>query len=204
LPGPSGVGGQSCGDVGAPTRAPSHKREHQIATRGERLRGGPAAHLTAVLVQRPALDGGGHQALLREVVIVGDGATWIWDEVAASFGCERTEIVDWYHASEYLGTRAAALWGEGTTATAQWRDHAKHLLWRHGPTPLLELLTDPGAAADPRGPPRAPARARLLPHPRPPHAVPRVPPPGLPCGSGAIESGARHVVQLRMKHPGQR
>jgi len=27
---------------------------------------------------------------------------------------------------------------------------------------------------------------------------------GLPCGSGAIESGARHVVQLRMKHPGQR
>jgi len=141
LPGPSGVGAQSCGDVGAPTRAPSHKREHQIATRGERLRGGPAAHLTAVLVQRPALDGGGHQALLREVVIVGDGATWIWDEVAASFGCERTEIVDRYHASEHLSTLAAALWGEGTTATAQWRDHAKHLLWRHGPTPLLELLT---------------------------------------------------------------
>ena len=27
---------------------------------------------------------------------------------------------------------------------------------------------------------------------------------GLPCGSGAIESGAKHLVQLRLKRAGQR
>ena len=60
-----------------------------------------------------ALDGGGYEALLRPVVIVGDGARWIWDEVAASFGGERTAIIDWCHAAEHLGTVATALFGEG-------------------------------------------------------------------------------------------
>jgi len=150
-----------------------------------------------------ARDGGGHQALLRPVVIVGDGAKWIWDEVAASFGSERTEIVDWYHASEHLGTLAAALWGDGTTATAQWLDHAKHLLWRHGPMPLLELLT--------QALPPTPAAAKVLQRERGyfrTNARRMQYPPfrrqGLPCGSGAVESGAKHVVQLRMKRPGQR
>jgi hypothetical protein len=51
-------------------------------------------------------------AELRSVVVLGDGAKWIWDHVATLFGSERTEIVDWYHASEHIWTVAKDLHGE--------------------------------------------------------------------------------------------
>src|SRR6266853_6533380 len=42
-------------------------------------------------------DGGGEEAILRRVVVIGDGARWIWEHVAPLFGSERVEILDWYH-----------------------------------------------------------------------------------------------------------
>jgi hypothetical protein len=51
------------------------------------------------------------------VVVLGDGATWIWEHVATLFGTERTEIVDWYHTSEHIWTLANVLYGEATPAT---------------------------------------------------------------------------------------
>ena len=57
---------------------------------------------------------GGTPADLRPVVVLGDGARWIWEHVATLFGSERTEIVDWFHASEHLWTAAKALHGEDT------------------------------------------------------------------------------------------
>jgi hypothetical protein len=50
----------------------------------------------------------GTPAELRSVVVLGDGAKWIWEHVATLFGEERTEIVDWYHASEHIWTVAKA------------------------------------------------------------------------------------------------
>ncbi len=196
------VAGWQDGQLHAPSYVAAREPARRCAERlvGEAARRGA---LEVVGWDGAALDGGGHQALLRPVVIVGDGAKWIWDEVAASFGSERTEIVDWYHASEHLGTLAAALWGDGTAATTQWRDHAKHLLWRHGPPPLLELLT--------QALPPTPAVAQVLHRERGyfrtnAHRMqyPTFRRQGLPCGSGAVESGAKHLVQLRMKRPGQR
>jgi len=196
------VAGWQQGQLHVPSYVAAREPARRCAERlvGEAARRGA---LEVVGWRGSALDGGGHQALLREVVIVGDGAKWIWDEVAASFGSERTEIVDWYHASEHLGTLAAALWGDGTTATTQWRDHAKHLLWRHGPPPLWELLM--------QALPPTPAARRVLQRERGYFRTnarrmhyPAFRRQGLPCGSGAVESGAKHVVQLRMKRPGQR
>jgi hypothetical protein len=46
----------------------------------------------------------GAPAELRPVIVLGGGAKWIWDHVATLFGGERTEIVDWYHASEHIWT----------------------------------------------------------------------------------------------------
>jgi len=31
-------------------------------------------------------DGGGQEAILRRVVVIGDGAKWIWEHVAGTFG----------------------------------------------------------------------------------------------------------------------
>jgi hypothetical protein len=47
------------------------------------------------------------EAVLRPVVVLGDGAHWIWDLAAEHFGPERTEIVDYYHATEHVSRRPA-------------------------------------------------------------------------------------------------
>jgi transposase len=39
-----------------------------------------------------------------EVVVVGDGAHWIWNLAALHFP-DATQIVDWYHASQYGGVK---------------------------------------------------------------------------------------------------
>jgi hypothetical protein len=62
---------------------------------------------------RHAADGGGREAILRPVVVLGDGGKWNWDEVASSFGGERTETVDWWHSAEHLWDLSKALHGEG-------------------------------------------------------------------------------------------
>src|SRR5260370_943185 len=54
-------------------------------------------------------DGGGQEAVLRRVVVLGDGAKWIWEHVATIFGCERVEILDWYHCCQHVWTIGAAV-----------------------------------------------------------------------------------------------
>src|SRR4051794_19629518 len=47
-------------------------------------------------------------AVLRDVLVLGDGARWIWTLAAEHFGARR-ELVDFYHASEHLWTVARLL-----------------------------------------------------------------------------------------------
>ena len=128
---------------------------------------------------------------------------WIWQEIAPLFGSERTEIVDWYHATEHVWTVAKALHGEDTPVTTRWAEQAKDLLWTQGPEPLLarlQALTAPTpeavkVLATERGYFAANA-ARMR------YSIFRQ--QGLPIGSGAVEATAKHLVQLRMKRPGMR
>jgi hypothetical protein len=150
-----------------------------------------------------ATDGGGQEAVLREVVVIGDGAKWIWEHVAGTFGRERIEILDWYHCCQHLWTIGAAVHGVGTTETAAWVDQAKDLIWERDPADLLALLaalqapTEEGCKvlATERGYFRTNA-ARM--HYRTYRDQ------GLPIGSGAVESAAKHLVQQRMKRAGMR
>jgi hypothetical protein len=141
-------------------------------------------------------------AVLRRVVVLGDGAVWIWHLAAEHFG-ERVEIVDFYHASEHLWMLAHALYGTGTPSATAWATARRHTLRHEGGTALLQAL---------RGvqPPTAEAQevlrrergyfrtnvARM--------AYPTFVAQGLPIGSGAVESAAKHLVQLRLKRPGAR
>jgi hypothetical protein len=141
-------------------------------------------------------------AVLREVVVLGDGASWIWGLAAEHFG-RRTEIVDWYHASQHLWALAKALHREGTPEAAAWAERAQDRLWAGGAGPLLELL----AQVEPPTPEAAEAlrlergyvaanAARM--------AYPAFRARGLPVGSGAVESAAKHLVQVRLKRAGMR
>jgi len=148
-------------------------------------------------------DGGGEEAILRRVVVMGDGAKWIWEHVATTFGSERVEILDWYHCCQHLWTVGNAVHGAETAQAEAWVNHAKDVIWQDGPDALLELLarcrpTTQHAAKTletERGYFRTNA-ARMR------YAIYRD--QGLPVGSGAVESAAKHLVQQRMKRAGMR
>jgi hypothetical protein len=149
------------------------------------------------------IDGGGEEAVLRRVVVLGDGAKWIWEHVATLFASERVEILDWYHCCQHLGTVGAAIHGADTPETVAWVAQAKDLLWERGPTALMSLLTPLQAPTEEgqkvlnteRGYFRANAERMQYPTYRE---------RGLPIGSGAVESAAKHLVQQRMKRAGMR
>ncbi|MDO8670131.1 MAG: ISKra4 family transposase [Dehalococcoidia bacterium] len=141
-------------------------------------------------------------AVLREVIVLGDGALWIWNLAAEHFG-ERTEIVDFYHASEHIWTVAKALWGEGTAEAKAWAGERIKELFGHS----VEKVQ--GELAKAKG--ESPEQAETLRQQREyfrKNALrmdyPAFRARGLPIGSGAVESSAKNLVQQRMKRPGAR
>jgi hypothetical protein len=141
-------------------------------------------------------------AVLRDVLVLADGARWIWTLAAEHFGARR-ELVDFYHASEHLWTVARLLESEGTAVAAEWGAARCHELRHDGVDPVRTALRAARATtADGRKLLRRErayfrANAARMDYPAAKAA-------GLPIGSGAVESLARHLVQLRMKRPGAR
>jgi hypothetical protein len=145
----------------------------------------------------------GTPAQLRPVVVLGDGAKWIWQEIGPLFGPERTEIVDYFHATEHVWTVAKALHGHDTPESTAWAEAGVHRLWRHGPQALLGWF-DAALA-------RTSDAAAVLKRERsyfstnaPRMRYPELRRSSLPIGSGAVESTAKHLVQQRMKRAGMR
>jgi hypothetical protein len=140
-------------------------------------------------------------AILREALMLGDGAAWIW-KLADDHWTDRVEVVDFYHASEHLAAAAQAAFGDRLDAHT-WLTRVRHTLLVAGPEPVLAALvalTAPTTAAREalrreRGYFRQHAERMAY------HTL-RL--DGLPIGSGAIESAASHVVQIRLKRPGMR
>lgn len=63
-----------------------------------------------------------------EIVFVSDGAAWIWRLVEKYFP-QAVQIVDWYHASQYLTPIAEAAFGADTSQAKEWLTRAKTDLW---------------------------------------------------------------------------
>ncbi len=141
-------------------------------------------------------------AVLRPVHVVGDGAPWIWNVAEEHFGA-RTEVVDFYHACEHIWTVARALAGADAAAAKAWADARIEELRKEGGAPVRAALAKARA-------PTAEA-AEIVRRERGYFATnaagmayPTIADQGLPIGSGAVQSSAQHVVQQRMKRPGQR
>jgi Uncharacterised protein family (UPF0236) len=73
-----------------------------------------------------------------EVVVLGDGAHWIWN-IAATHFPHATQILDWYHASEYVWDAASAIWGEHSAERAVWAVAQWDALWAGK---VAEVLTE--------------------------------------------------------------
>ena len=181
---------------------PSYVAAREAASCFARRLGAEAARRGALEVVRwHAWDG--TPAELRSVVVLGDGARWIWEHIATVFGNERTEIVDWYHATQHVWSTAKALYGEDTPQTEAWARSALDHLWQRGPKPMLQWFdtTQPSNSSV----------AAMLKRERGYFSAntPRMQYPSfrkrqLPIGSGAVEASAKHLVQHRMKRAGSR
>lgn len=140
----------------------------------------------------------------RPVVVVGDGAPWIWN-LAAELFPHRVEVLDWYHADEHVSAVARTLYGDGTPKAAAWRQTQLDRLWHDGVEQVIEGLRFLGAHQ------RAAAKRtavldlhRYLTTNRERMRYQTFRAAGHRIGSGAVESAVSHVVQQRMKRVGMR
>jgi hypothetical protein len=147
---------------------------------------------------------GGMSQQTRRVIVLGDGAEWIWTRAAhfvGAPGVEVVEIVDIYHAYEHLWAVGRALW-DTPEAVSAWVEPLKDALYAQGaPAVLVALnaLVPPEAAAKVVETTRAyfaDNAARM--------DYPRFVAQQLPIGSGAVESLCKSLIEARLKHAGMR
>lgn len=139
--------------------------------------------------------------LLEEKSSVNDGAPWIKRITGTNFP-QAEQIVDWGHSKRRLWAVAHAVFGEGRQEAATWVERRKDELWKGKVDPVVREL-----------------KALDLNHSKYPDEVQQAPgyfqnnrermrydefrEAGYPIGSGTVESGARNVVQPRMRRPGR-
>ena len=136
-----------------------------------------------------------------QVLVVADGAVWIWNLVVDRFA-DAHQLLDYYHASQHLWTVAEALYGEGTAQARAWVEPLLKQL-RGGPAAKVigrweewRVPTDVPAAET-----VARERQYFQTHwDRLDYASATA--QGWPLGSGAMESSCRQY-QCRFKRPGQ-
>lgn len=145
-------------------------------------------------------------AAVMLVVVLGDGADWIWRRAEYFLdvgGAEYIEIVDIFHAWEHLWQVANAVYGTGSAAAAAWAEPLKRRLEQEGVGPVLTALE---ALASPT--PEATAEVRQAVGYFTEHAArmdyPRFVARHLPIGSGVIESANKTLITARAKGAGMR
>jgi hypothetical protein len=139
--------------------------------------------------------------LYEELVFVCDGAVWIWKLIEHYFP-HAVQIVDWYHASEYLPPIAEAAFGLDTPQYHTWLDQARTQLWEGQ---IDTLIHDCQCLAS------VPAAAQAVYHAvsyftnnqkRMDYARFRA--QGYFIGSGTVESAGKQIAGLRLKRAGAR
>jgi hypothetical protein len=82
-----------------------------------------------------------------EVVVVGDGAHWIWNLADLHFP-GATQIIDWYHASQYVWGAANAIWGDTHPRREAWAQRQLDQLWAGQVAEVLAELEPYQAAGE--------------------------------------------------------
>lgn len=137
--------------------------------------------------------------LYEELVFVCDGAVWIWKLIERHFPLA-VQIVDWYHASEYLPPIAEAAFSPGTSQYHAWLENARSLLWE-GQIPELiyacQQLSSQAATAVHKAVTYFTNNQKRM-------EYARFRQQGYFIGSGTVESGGKQISTLRLKRAGAR
>ena len=163
---------------------------------------GDADAVFALLVGYLRLQGA-HQA--ASLVLIGDGARWIWDRVDEFVTAVAIEparfvaIVDYYHAVEHLGAAADLCINWPASTRRRFLQHYKRVLRRGDVEEVVAAIHElcVGRLATSLATERD-YFARNAERMRYKAFQDR----GLPIGSGAVESAVRQVVNLRLKSNG--
>lgn len=135
--------------------------------------------------------------LAHELVMLGDGADWIWNLVKVHFP-EAIQILDWFHASEHLMPVAQAVFATDNEQT-DWVSQMKQLMWE-GRIDELIAACDELADVCSNDVIRTTANYYEIHKERMRYAHFRQ--QGYQIGSGTIESAAKQIGMMRMKVPG--
>jgi hypothetical protein len=136
-----------------------------------------------------------------EVVVLGDGAAWIWNLAAEHFP-QATQILDWYHASERVWTLGRALFGESTAETSAWVQAQLRRLAAGGVTELVadwQALACHGPASLVRD-----EQVTYFTNQASRMAYDQYRARGFAIGSGMVESACKRVIGARHKGAGMR
>ncbi len=141
--------------------------------------------------------GVGHQTRIHAV---GDGASWIADQVERTLGAQATYLVDFSHLCDYLAAAAAIV---AAPAPKAWLTEKKAWLKANRWADVLDTLrpsVEPNDVADEAAPVRA--CVRYLSNRTGQLDYQQALAAELPIGSGEIESAHRYIFQSRLKRAG--
>lgn len=137
----------------------------------------------------------------KERVFIGDGAKWIWNMVELYYP-DATQIVDWYHASQYLYKLADDVFEAESDDNENWIARTKALLWDGRINQLIsecEFFADEPAASK-----SVHAAVTFYTNNKERMDYARFRKEGYFIGSGTIESAAKRLGELRLKEAGAR
>jgi hypothetical protein len=136
--------------------------------------------------------------LAQEVIFLGDGAEWIWNLVKEHYP-EAVQIVDWFHATEYIAPVAqAAFTGEAQQkAWAQW---VRSALWEGDLDRVIRAFQE--YCSHPNAGEAATKAVTYFTNNRHRMDYPTYRARGYQIGSGTIESGCKRIATQRLKVAG--
>src|SRR5712692_8775227 len=141
----------------------------------------------------------------HQLVVLGDGAAWIWRLVAEHFP-GAVQIVDIWHAREHVWKVARTVFGANTPEASAWAEHACRLLVEGKIEELVEEIV-----VLPSVPPE-PGTSRSVPDIERDYFIsnaarmryPAFRAQGMHVGSGIAEAACKTVVSTRAKRTGMR
>jgi len=142
-----------------------------------------------------------YESLNERLIFINDGAKWIWNWIESEYP-KATQILDYYHAKEHLGT-FAGFYFRDKIERQQWIETSGNLLKKEGVEAVINLIID----LAPKTTTIEKEKVKLLNYYT--NNLSRMDYPayirqGLLIGSGAIEAAHRTISQKRLKQSGQR
>lgn len=137
-----------------------------------------------------------------ELIMLGDGARWIWDLVDLHFP-DAIQIVDWFHACEYLAPVAKQAFKD-TTQQQQWLIRVHDDLWHGKLDAVIAACRQHVQAPLKREDDFAQQAVTYYQNNRQRMDYPTYRSNGYQIGSGTIESAVKQIASQRMKVSGAR